>query len=87
MVLNLTKNSFIEGYQEWSQILKKFNWYSFTLIDICFENETWLGGIEFTFIILGVGIRFRWNYKPEILDKMVEEAEKEINEKIKQKTY
>lgn len=73
MIINLTKNSFIEILCEWSQIIGKYNWYSFTLINIYCENETWTGGFEFEFIILGVGLRFRWNYNPKILENMVKD--------------
>lgn len=77
MIINLTKNSFIELKNEWSQLKGKYNWYSLTFIEFYVENETYTGGFEVMFMLLGLGFYFRWNYNPKILDNMAEEAKKE----------
>lgn len=79
MIINLTKNSFIEIICEWSQIIGNYNWYSFTFFHLYFEDEVWTGGFEAELIILGVGLRFRWNYNPKILEKYEKESNEEIN--------
>ncbi len=56
------KGWFIDWIEEWSQIFGGCNWYTFTLIRIEFENDAILGGIETTWIILGLGFRLRWNH-------------------------
>lgn len=74
--INFTKDFFISSYNDWSQLFGKFNWYTFTLINIYFENDKWTGGINFEFIILGLGFRVRYNYKPEILEKIIAKTNK-----------
>jgi len=38
---------------------RKYNWNTWQLINIEIENDTWLGGLEFTFVLLCCGIRIR----------------------------
>lgn len=54
---------FIEWIEEWSQFFRFCNWYTFRPILIEFEDERNMGGLECTFIVLGVGFRARWNYR------------------------
>lgn len=54
---------FIAWIEEWSQFLGGCNWYTFHPIMIELEDDRMMGGVEFTFIVLGLGFRFRWNYK------------------------
>lgn len=53
---------FIEWTEEWSQFAGGCNWYTFHPIVIEFEDDRIMGGIEATFIVLGLGFRLRWNY-------------------------
>lgn len=64
MIRKLTadKNWFIEPIQQWSQLWETCNWYDYDLIWIRFENDIIMGGYEATFIILGLGFRWRWNH-------------------------
>jgi len=82
--INFTEDFFMHFINEWSQLKGKWNWFSFTLIQIYFENEVMTGGYEFMFIILGLGFRIRYNYSNEWhkkYDKEIEEALKENKEK------
>lgn len=81
--LNLSKNSFVHTINQWGQLFGRFNWYTFTPIEIEFENETMTGGFEFVIMLLGLGLRFRYNYN-DIVENMSIEVENEIK-KIKEK--
>lgn len=66
--LELTPNSFVHTINDWEQLIRrkgiKWNWYSFHFIHIYFENDTnFAQGVEFEFVILGLGFRFRYNRK------------------------
>lgn len=63
MIINLTPQTFIETHNDWLQLFNTFNWYTFTLINIEFENDNFTHGYEFIFIILGLGFRVRHNKK------------------------
>lgn len=60
---------------EWGQLIGKYNWITFTLINIEFENDIHLGGFEIMVIIFGLGFRVRINYKET-------EMLKELNKRI-----
>ena len=64
MIRQLTaeKSWFIEWTNQWSQLLEPQNWYDMDLIWIRLENDKIMGGVEATFIILGLGFRWRWNH-------------------------
>jgi hypothetical protein len=51
----------IEFVNDWRQLVGSWNWYTFTLINIEFENDVMTHGYEFYFVILGLGIRIRYN--------------------------
>ena len=74
--LHLGDNLFIHSENDWAQMFGKYNWYTFHFAHIYLENDVMTGGLEFEFIILGLGLRMRWNYKPEILEDMVEKAKR-----------
>jgi hypothetical protein len=78
-----TDNLFIEPLNDWRQLSRQFNWnwYTFTFIQIEFEHERITGGIEFLFILLGLGFRIRWNYDPSKLEDMIKEIPEEWKEK------
>jgi hypothetical protein len=74
----MNKHWLVEGIIEWSQLFWKFNWYTFTVINIEFEKDDMVHGYEFRVIVLGLGFRIRYN-----TDKALEQFEewaKEVNE-------
>lgn len=68
-------NWVIEGSNEWKQIEGGYNWYTFTLIHI-YGEKSW-GGYEFWFTFLGLGVYIRYNTKKsnEIFNKWEEELD------------
>jgi hypothetical protein len=65
---------------EWVQLFDTFNWYTFTFINIEFENEVMTGGYEFLVIILGLGFRIRYNRKCS--DEIFAKWDKEVKETL-----
>ena len=51
----------VDFINQYAQLFSPHNWYSMTLIQCEFENDSWTGGYEFVFILLGLGIRIRYN--------------------------
>ena len=66
----------IEFINDWKQLTGKWNWYTFTFINIEFENDIMSHGYEFYFVVLGLGIRIRYNKAS--FKEWVEEAKKDI---------
>ncbi len=62
------KNLFASFIWEWGQLRRGFNWRTFHLVMIEFEDDRMTGGIEATAILLGVGVRVRWTYDTTYLD-------------------
>lgn len=56
-----TEHWLLEGINQWSQLIGKWNWYTMTFIQLEFEKEDMAYGYEFIFIILGLGFRIRYN--------------------------
>lgn len=57
------KGWFIDWIEEWSQFAGGCNWYTFHPIQIEFEDDRMMGGVEATVIVLGLGFRMRWNWR------------------------
>lgn len=55
-------NWLLDPIEEWSQFWQSCNWYTFHPIKFEIEDDRTLGGFEMTIIILGVGLRWRWNH-------------------------
>jgi hypothetical protein len=53
---------YLVGIEEWSQFFGHCNWYTFHPIKIEVEDDLIMGGVEATFILLGLGFRVRLNY-------------------------
>ena len=68
--LHFTDNCFIHTINEWKQITGKYNWYTFTGVHLSTENDAYTGGFEIECIILGLGLRFRWNYDKSKLEEI-----------------
>lgn len=71
---------FVEFINQWHQFAPGYNWRTFHLIKIEFEDDRIMGGVEATFTFLGLGIRVRYNY---VETDNVEEIKKAVEE-IKQ---
>ena len=71
---------FIDWIENWSQFIRHDNWNIFNFVQIEFEDDRCMGGIETTIMLLGVGFRLRWNYKETELSKEIDECLKEIFE-------
>lgn len=78
MIINLTKKLFLDLSTEWTQLFGKYNWYSFTLINIYFESDNMTDGYEFVATFLGFTLRLRYNTDKAM--KQFEEWEKEDKE-------
>ena len=63
-------NWVIEFIEQYSQFFKRCNWYTYELAHIEIEDDRAMGGVDIVFVILGLGVRVRWNYT--LTDKMRE---------------
>lgn len=59
--MKLSKHWIIEGINEWRQLWGSWNWISCTFVQIYFEKDSMTHGYEFMVILLGLGIRIRYN--------------------------
>jgi hypothetical protein len=73
LYIHFTKKCFLTFLNDWEQISGKWNWIEFNIIQLYFENDTWTGGYEFVFQLLGLGFRIRYNYDLEKLDRIIDE--------------
>ena len=77
----MDKNKWLLTFEnEYKQLIGGWNWYSFTFINIYFENDRWTHGYEFIFMVLGLGFRFRYNTDKalELFDKWDKEIQHEL---------
>jgi len=77
------RNWFLEFIEEYSQFLGGCNWYTFHPVFIEFEDDRRMGGVEFTFVVLGLGFRWRWNYTETPATKRIKKAMRDIKDEIK----
>ena len=59
---NMRNNNSILQNSSWEQLVDKWNWVTFHVVQFEVENDTMTGGCEATVIILGAGFRIRYNY-------------------------
>lgn len=78
------RNWWIYFIEQYSQFLGGCNWYTFNPIFIEFEDDRIMGGVAFTFIILGLGFRWRYNYKETPTMKKIRKSIEEIKNDIKE---
>ncbi|MCF7843892.1 hypothetical protein K9M47_03265 [Candidatus Gracilibacteria bacterium] len=71
--------TYITLRNEWKQLSRKvkWNWYSFTFINIYFENSKMTGGFEAEITILGLGLFFRHNYDESIIEDLIKKSKYE----------
>jgi hypothetical protein len=72
------KKWFIDWIEQYSQFFESCNWYTFNFAHIEFENDKIMGGVEVTFVILGLGFRWRWNHTETEERKACTDAIEEI---------
>ena len=61
MIINITEKLFLNLTSEWEQLFGKYNWYTFTFLELYFENDEFTGGLEFVATFLGFRLRARYN--------------------------
>jgi hypothetical protein len=54
------KNWFFQFWHDWE--FSGCNWYNFSLIEAKGEYDKCMSGVELEFALLGLHIRWRWNY-------------------------
>lgn len=61
---HFTKDCFLHTINEWQQFYSGhiFNWYTFTFFQLEMERDHIFDGFEITFMLLGLGLRFRINF-------------------------
>lgn len=60
-MLHIGDNAFAHLENDWPQIWGKYNWKTYRLAHIYYEDDVWLGGKELVFVLFGIGFRFRYN--------------------------
>lgn len=79
ILFHFGENTFAYIENDWRQLFRSgFNWKTYRVADIYYENDVMLGGKEFRFVVLGLGFCIRHNNPnnekfKEIVD-MVESA-------------
>jgi len=71
------KELIFEFKNDWTQLIGKWNWYSFTFIEFYIENEKWLKAWYIQFTLLGLGVYIRLNYDVAFLKEKLSEFESE----------
>ena len=71
------QTKFIHTLNDWNQLKGGFNWYTFTFINLSFENDYMCPGLEMEFQLLGLGFRVRLNRSWEGTDiqKRIDDVE------------
>lgn len=67
-----------EWVEQWSQYFQECNWYTFNFFNFEIEDDEFMGGFNLTFILLGLGFYFRYNYEETENMKMCRDAIKDI---------
>lgn len=80
-----TKGFFIQGVEQWSQLTKRCNWYTFEPIKVSFEKANYSGRYELEVIILGLGFNLQYVYDDSFNKKMQERIRRV--ESGEEKTY
>src|SRR5258706_4507245 len=52
----------IDCGEHYSQLCRKDNWYTFTALQLEFENDWIMGNYELIFIVLGLGFRISYHH-------------------------
>ena len=80
MKLTKTKEIYFTFINDWVQFIHahRYNWsdFNFALVKFSFEDDRKMtGGIEITFILLGIGLRIRyaWNFSASKLGQAIDD--------------
>jgi len=71
-------------YNEWRQIPTRhdLNWFNLTAAEVSMEIDRVAGMVDLSLILLGIGVRFCWRYKPmctnlkQAVDAAIKHSEK-----------
>jgi len=74
--------AFFDLIEEWSQLTPGWNWRTFHPIMIEFEDDRMMGAVEGTVIFLGLGFRFRWNYRETEQTRKIARQVAELKDEI-----
>ena len=68
-----TKRSgfFFEFREQWSSLVRRCNWYDFTLIEIGGEFAPYTGRWELNLALLGLGVCLTWVYDGSFNEEML----------------
>lgn len=80
-MLHFGDNAFAHIENDWRQLFGGYNWSTYRLAHIEYENDTLLGGHEVTVVLLGFGFRFRKNNPNNERMKAMDELVEAIREK------
>lgn len=74
--LEISKNLHIYVWNEWSQIIQKKHWYTFTVVHVEGEIDNITNTYEFIFGMLGIGFTVR-HYRPgeDVAEKLAKREE------------
>jgi len=85
------KGWYFDFIEDWSQFFSPRNWYTFRFAFIEVEDDRCMGGLELTFILLGLGFRVRYNYaeteKVQGIQEQLKEISNELDAKIAPTKY
>jgi hypothetical protein len=72
---------FFDFREQWSQLVRRCNWYEFTIIEISGEFAPYTGRWEFNLALLGLCVCLTWVYDGEFNEMMVEEMAEIMRER------
>ena len=62
----------LSGIFEWGQVLPGYNWRTFHPVCIQVDDDSIMGSVELTVIVLGIGLRVQWVYKEQSMDSLAD---------------
>jgi hypothetical protein len=74
------KEIIFELTNDWQFLFGKYNWTTFTFIQLYIEHEKWLKGWDLHFTLLGLGVYIRFNYDVKFLDDKLNEWGADLEE-------
>ena len=57
---------------EWGQVLPGYNWRTFHPVCVQVDDDSIMGSVELTVIVLGIGLRVQWVYKEQSMDSLAD---------------
>ena len=62
----------LSGIFEWGQVLPGYNWRTFHPVCVQVDDDSIMGSVELTVIVLGIGLRVQWVYKEQSMDSLAD---------------